>query len=48
MAAPNGPAAPTAASAVERAKALYVFSNEKGGMKGRSACSRHNVWEGVY
>ena len=34
MAAPSGPAAPTAATAVERAKALYVFSNEKGGMKG--------------
>ena len=34
MAAPSGPAAQTAATAVERAKALYVFSNEKGGMKG--------------
>ena len=30
----NAPAALTAPTAVDRAKALYVFSNEKGGMKG--------------
>ena len=32
--APTAPADPTAPTAVDRAKALYVFSNEKGGMKG--------------
>jgi hypothetical protein len=32
--APTAPAVPTAPTAVDRAKALYVFSNEKGGMKG--------------
>ena len=30
----NAPASVTAPTAVDRAKALYVFSNEKGGMKG--------------